>query len=251
MKGHSIMRLMLSFLVFMTFVFPAVAGAQSPGEQSAQSLEKPITKVVKVKYLLYLPKEYGKEAGKKWPLVLFLHGSGESGDDLEKVKVHGPPKLAAQGKEIPFIILSPQSPGGGWNNEALDTLLSEVSSKYAVDEDRIIVTGLSMGGFGTWSLAMEYPNRFAAIAPICGGGTPFRARRIRHIPAWVFHGAKDQAVPLKASQDMVDALKAAGADVKFTIYPEAGHDSWTEAYNDRELWEWFAQQKRKPAPPSR
>ena len=126
-------------------------------------------------------------------------------------------------------------------------MLNEVSGKYAVDPDRIIVTGLSMGGFGTWSLAMEYPNRFAAIAPICGGGMTARARRIRHLPAWVFHGAKDNAVPLKASQDMVDALKAAGAtDVKFTVYPEAVHDSCTEAYNDPALWEWFLQQKRRP-----
>ena len=223
--------------------------SQEAGKQAPLSLEKPITKVIKVKYLLYLPKEYGRDAAQKWPMVLFLHGAGESGDDLEKVKVHGPPKLAAQGKEIPFIIVSPQSPRGGWDAEVLDTLLNEVTSKYNVDQDRIIVTGLSMGGFGTWNLAMEFPNRFAAIAPICGGGTPFRARRIRHIPTWVFHGAKDTAVPLKASQDMVDALKAAGAtDVRFTIYPEAGHDSWTEAYNDRELWEWFAKQKRQPPP---
>ncbi len=244
------MRVLMAALA-MALTIPA--GAQDAGKQAPLSLEKPITKVIKVKYLLYLPKEYGKDAAQKWPMVLFLHGAGESGDDLEKVKVHGPPKLAAQGKEIPFIIVSPQSPRGGWDAEVLDTLLNEVTGKYAVDLDRIIVTGLSMGGFGTWNLAMEFPNRFAAIAPICGGGVASRARRIRHIPTWVFHGAKDNAVPLKASQDMVDALKAAGGDPKFTIYPEAGHDSWTEAYNDRELWEWFLQQKRKvgPLPPPR
>src|SRR5687768_2119160 len=236
-------------LIAAVLAVPAIG--QEKGAQVPLSLEKPITKVIKVKYLLYLPKEYGRDEAQKWPMVLFLHGAGESGDDLEKVKVHGPPKLAAQGKDIPFIIVSPQSPRGGWDAEALDTLLNEVTAKYAVDLDRIIVTGLSMGGFGTWNLAMEFPNRFAAIAPICGGGVAARARRIRHIPTWVFHGAKDTAVPLKASQDMVDALKAAGGDPKFTVYPEAGHDSWTEAYNDPELWKWFAAQRRQPPPPSR
>ena len=240
------------FVVAALLAASVSAGAQEKGAQVPLSLEKPVTKVFKIKYLLYLPKEYGKDANEKWPLILFLHGAGESGDDLEKVKVHGPPKLAAQGKEIPFIVVSPQSARGGWDAETLDVLLNEVTGKYSVDPDRIIVTGLSMGGFGTWNLAMEFPNRFAAIAPICGGGLAARARRIRHIPTWVFHGAKDNVVPLKASQDMVDALKAAGADPKFTIYPEAGHDSWTEAYNDKALWEWFLAQKRKPAPqPSR
>ena len=244
------MRLKLTLSIIALSLSPAALLAQQSGQQAPQSLEKTITKVIKVKYLLYLPKQYSMDQSKKWPMILFLHGSGESGDDLEKVKVHGPPKLVEQGKEIPFIIVSPQSPGGGWNIEALDALLNEVTSKYAVDQDRLIVTGLSMGGFGTWSLALEFPNRFAAIAPICGGGIPARARRLRNTPAWVFHGAKDPVVPLKASQDMVDALKAAGGDVKFTVYPEAGHDAWTEAYNSPELWEWFLQQKRKPVPPA-
>src|SRR5579871_899561 len=210
-----------------------------PGNQAAQALEKTITKVIKVKYLLYLPKDYEKDADKKWPLILFLHGSGESGDDVEKVKTHGPPKLIAAGKEFPFIIVSPQSPGGGWDTEALTYLLDEIQQKYRVDEDRVYLTGLSMGGYGTWALAIEHPDRFAAIAPIAGGGTPRRARRLKNIPTWVFHGAKDMTVPIKEDQDMVDALKAAGGDVKFTIYPDAGHDSWTQTYENPELFTWF------------
>jgi predicted peptidase len=219
--------------------------AQTPGSQQANSLDKTITKKVTARYLLYLPKEYGKDAATRWPLILFLHGAGESGDDLEKVKKHGPPRLISEGKEFPFVVVSPQSPGGGWSAETLGVLLDEVIEKYAVDKDRIYLTGLSMGGYGTWDTALAFPDRFAAIAPICGGGTSRRVRRIRHVPAWIFHGAKDEAVPLKEGQDMADALKAAGGNVKFTVYPEAGHDSWTETYNNPELYTWFLQHKRQ------
>jgi predicted peptidase len=226
------------------------ASAQTAGTQSPQSFNKQITRTLSAQYLLSLPKDYGLDPAKRWPLILFLHGSGESGADLEKVKVHGPPKLVAQGKEFPFIIVSPQapSPREGWNSEVLIGLLDEVAQKYAVDADRVYLTGLSMGGFGTWNLATAYPDRFAAIAPICGGGEPRRAaRRLKNVPVWVFHGAKDPTVPVKESQDMVDALKAAGAEVKFTVYPEAGHDSWTETYNNPELYEWFLQHHRQGA----
>ncbi len=220
--------------------------AQDAGSQSNQAFEKQITKTLSMKYLLYMPKEYGKEAGKKWPLMMFLHGSGESGDNLDKVKFHGPPKLVAAGKEFPFILVSPQSPGGGWNTETLGALLDDLIKRYSVDEDRVYLTGLSMGGYGTWDLAMAYPDRFAAIAPICGGGTTWKSRRIKHIPTWIFHGAKDPTVPVRNGQEMYDAMKAAGADVKLTIYPEAGHDSWTETYNNPDLYTWFLEHKRQP-----
>ncbi|MBW3623085.1 MAG: prolyl oligopeptidase family serine peptidase [Armatimonadetes bacterium] len=222
------------------------AKTPEPGDQAPQSFKKQITRTVSADYLLYLPKEYSKDKTARWPLILFLHGAGERGSDVQKVKAHGPPKLVAQGKEFPFIIVSPQVPEGEWwNPETLNALLDEVMKAYRVDPDRVYLTGLSMGGFGTWNLAAESPGRFAAIAPICGGGEPRRARRIRDIPTWVFHGAKDEVVPLQASQEMVDALKKAGGDVKFTVYPEAGHDSWTETYNNPELYEWFLRHRRK------
>jgi len=241
---HSVLAL-AAFVLLM----PRVSVAQKAGEQSAQNLEKTITKVVKANYLLYLPKDYGKDADKKWPVILFLHGSGESGSDIEKVKMHGPPKLVAGGKEFPFIIVSPQAPTSriGWQVETLNTLLDEILQKYNADPDRVYLTGLSMGGFGTWALASANPERFAAIAPICGGGEPFRARRLKDLPIWVFHGAKDPTVPVKMSEDMVEALKKAGADVKFTVYPEAGHDSWTATYDNPELYTWFLEHTRKKA----
>jgi predicted peptidase len=132
-----------------------------------------------------------------------------------------------------------------WNPDALNALLDEVVAQYKVDKKRIYLTGLSMGGYGTWALAGTSPERFAAIVPICGGGDPADARRLKDIPTWVFHGAKDSVVPLSRSEEMVKALKEAGSDVKFTIYPEAEHDSWTETYNNPKLYEWLLQHKRK------
>ena len=141
---------------------------------------------------------------------------------------------------------------GSWQVETLNTLLDDVIQKYSVDEDRVYLTGLSMGGFGAWTLATANPERFAAIAPICGGGDPFRAsRRLRSMPIWVFHGAKDPTVPIKMSEDMVDALKKAGADVKFTVYPDAGHDSWTATYDNPELFTWFLEHTRKKQEPAK
>jgi predicted peptidase len=198
---------------------------------------------VEMNYLLYLPKDYDKR--ESWPLLLFLHGSGERGNDLELVKTHGPPKLISEGKQFPFIVVSPQCPKDRWWEPLeLVALLDELQRKYKVDPDRVYVTGLSMGGFGTWRLAAYAPERLAAIAPICGGGEKYWAKMIGQLPTWVFHGAKDEGVPLERSQVMVDALKKNGGNPKFTVYPEAEHDSWTETYNNPEFYEWLLAQKR-------
>jgi predicted peptidase len=196
-------------------------------------------------YLLYLPKDY--EQQESWPLLLFLHGAGERGDDINLVKKHGPPKLIEAGKEFPFIVVSPQCPRGRWwETFELAALLDEIEEQYKVDKDRVYVTGLSMGGFGTWALAAYQPERFAAMAPICGGGDPIRARFAAGVPAWVFHGAKDPVVPLERSETMVEALKKArgSVEVKFTIYPEAGHDAWTATYDNPAFYQWLLEHKR-------
>ncbi len=206
-------------------------------------LEKEMKDDGKVKYLLYLPESY-QSSHKKWSLLLFLHGAGERGNDLQKVKLHGPPKLIEHGQQFPFIVVAPQCPEDQWwDIENLDKLLKDVTAEYRIDTTRQYLTGLSMGGYGTWALATEYPNRFAAIAPVCGGGDPSKVETIKHIPVWVFHGAKDEVVPIEKSQEMVAALTALGADVKFTVYPEAAHDSWTETYANPKLYEWFLKHK--------
>jgi predicted peptidase len=216
--------------------------------QQSQLLKTTVTIPVKTKYLLYLPENY-KGSKSRWPLVLFLHGAGECGSNLDRVALHGPPKLAANGKQFPFVMVSPLCPyREWWNTEAqiatLGKLLDDIVSRYRIDRKRIYVTGLSMGGYGTWSLVQKYPKRFAAIAPICGGGNPAEAAKIAHVPAWVFHGAKDELVLPKLSQDMVKALRKAGGKPKFTVYPDAGHDSWTAAYDNPALYAWLLKQSR-------
>lgn len=216
-----------------------------PGQHKLQ-LEKSSPNTLGCKYLLYLPEGYGQKE-KKWPMILFLHGAGERGDDLSLVEIHGPPKIVQSKKDFPFVVVSPQCPNGGWwskQHEVLISLLDEIIQQYDVDESRICLTGLSMGGYGSWSLGCEYPDRFAAIAPICGGGDPFLAGRLKDLPVWAFHGAKDKTVPLEKSELMVEAVNNAGGDVKLTVYPEAGHDSWTETYNNPELYEWFLRHHR-------
>ena len=198
-----------------------------------------------IDYLLYLPTGYGRRAGKRWPVILFLHGAGERGNDLNKVKVHGPPKILQKRTDFPFIVVSPQCPASSWWEPLpLKVLLEEVQEKYRVDPDRVYLTGLSMGGFGTWDLAVRYPERFAAIAPICGGGKPLLADRIKNVPVWVFHGDADPVVAVKQSDEMVEALKRVGADVKYTRYPGVGHDSWTATYDNAELYQWFLSHRR-------
>lgn len=233
------MKRLLGFFLILIFVLPSFSQQE---RQTAHNFEKEIKITLSANYLLYLPKDYN-ETEKEFPLVLFLHGAGERGDDIEKVKIHGLPKLINEGKDFPFIVVSPQCPENMfWNTDILSALLDEIEENYRVDKNRIYVTGLSMGGHGTWSLAIEQPNRFAAIAPVCGWADTSKASTIAHIPVWVFHGAKDIVVPVKSSEDMVAALKNYGSNAKLTIYPEANHDSWTETYNNEELYKWFLEQ---------
>jgi len=246
-------KLLIIILLGFIFVISACTSSKTVSEkisvgQTPLKFEKTLTKKVDLDYLEFIPQDYFSK--EKWPLMVFLHGAGERGSDLEKLKVHGPPKLVERGEELPFIIISPQCPANErwtdqWYAETIIALINETIKKYNIDEDRVYLTGLSMGGFGTWDLACRYPDKFAAIAPVCGGGNPNLVSKIRNIPTWVFHGAKDNVVLLKYSQDMVEALEQYAGNVKFTVYPEANHDSWTETYNNEELYKWFLSNKRE------
>lgn len=213
-----------------------------------------ITRTVELPYMLTLPRGYDASAD-PWPLILFLHGAGERGTDVNRLRVYGMPKIAASEPDFPFITVSPVCPENRWWMDYLDVLrdlLADIQARYTVDASRIYLTGLSMGGFGAWHMAVEYPDLFAAVAPICGGGVwaygmPERVRDIKHVPVWAFHGAKDAVVPVESSQVMVDALEAAGGDVRFTIYPEAEHDSWTAAYDNPDLYTWFLSHRQDGA----
>lgn len=221
----------------------ALSNQQSLGRQHEHVFEL----TTRLQYLLFLPQDYGTRPDEKWPLMLFLHGMGERGDDLELVKIHGIPKIVERQPDFPFVAVSPQCPDETmwWDHHLiLKGLLDEIVANYAIDVDRVYLTGLSMGGFGTWSLATAYPELFAALAPICGGGLPDFVSLLKDVPVWAFHGAEDDAVKLEAGQRMVDALRASGGNVRFTVYPGIGHDSWTQTYDNPALYEWFLQHRR-------
>lgn len=238
------MRLSSICIVIIMSIF-----ASDPAFSEGQSAKEFTFKVEKdLKYLIHVPEGYDADETKKWPFVLFLHGAGERGNDLDKVKVHGPPKLIESGQKLPFIVVSPQCPSGQWwETDVLMALIESLEKTHRIDPDRIYVTGLSMGGYGTWAMAMRYPEKFAAIVPICGGGIPYKTRFISKLPIWVFHGDADSAVSISESEKLVEALKKHGSQVKFTIYPGVGHHSWTPTYDNPEVFKWLlAQKKTKP-----
>ncbi len=244
--------------------------------QTRQKFSTQLNRKVELGYLLYLPPGYDANAAKRWPLILFLHGSGERGTNLAAVSVHGPPKLVKKNPPAPknetaearasreaatkllaenFIIVSPQCPTDEcWDSDAILRLLDSVLASHKADAGRVYLTGLSMGGFGSWALLAKAPERFAAVAPICGGGNSIdlllpgrgKAAALKSLPVWAFHGAKDSTVVPAESERMVTALKKAGVkEVELTVYPNAQHDSWTVTYNNPKLYEWFLAHERK------
>ena len=225
------------------------------GEKTSQTVhryEGVVAKKVAYDYLQFLPSGYEKSGDREWPLLLFLHGAGERGNDLEKVKVHGPPKLVESDPDFPFVLISPQcAEGKVWEADALLGLLDDVTHRLRIDSDRICVTGLSMGGFGTWSLIAKDPGRFAAAVPICGGGStrdfilPVSSQALATLPIWVFHGEKDTVVLPEESKRLVSFFQSRlKGSIRLTLYPEAGHDSWTKTYNNPELYQWLLKQSR-------
>jgi predicted esterase len=190
-------------------------------------------------HLTYLPDDYDKDQ-RKWPLILFLHGSGERGTDLNKVKEQGPLGYIHKGHPLPFIVVTPQCPEDErWDAERLGRLLDQVTASNRVDPERIYVTGLSLGGYATCDLAATYPDRIAAIAPLSGGENPGLAQRLKKIPTWAFHGADDNVVPPRYSVDLIHALQKLGTPVKLTIYPGVGHGGWDTTYSNPQLYTWF------------
>ncbi|MGL4610595.1 MAG: prolyl oligopeptidase family serine peptidase [Trueperaceae bacterium] len=213
--------------------------------QTPKRFKGKTTKSLELPYLLYLPKNAEK---KKLPLVMFLHGSGERGNDLNLLKHNGlpkvidMPKVIDNGQDFPFIVVSPQCPADSWwtlELEALKGLLESVIKKHNVDTKRVYITGLSMGGMGTWQFAIHYPELVAAILPVCGGGEVHLTDRLRDIPVWAFHGDKDNIVLPEESKRMVDGVNRHGGNAKLTVYKNVGHDSWTKTYNNPKIYAWL------------
>lgn len=198
------------------------------------------------RYAMYIPQAYN-QTNRDWPVILFLHGAGERGEMIDLVYRHGPIKEGLLSLAFPFIVIAPQCPsdsipaGDAWGAREPDVLriLAEVTRDYRVDRSRVYLTGLSMGGFGAFQIAADHPELFAAVAPICGGGSPMRARDYRGTPFWIFHGALDTVVPAGRSREMYESMKAMDQDVRITIYPDLGHDAWTRTYQSGEFYDWL------------
>lgn len=255
-------------LAMLACPMSSVAVEPVPGEIVPSSVSVSYGDGVKeeMEFMLFVPRGYARarsegatestSGAKRYPLVLFLHGRGESGTggpDLPLVNIHGPLKFLAKHPEFSLIVVAPQCPrppdGGvpeAWKADRLEAFLDVVSRTLPVDTDRVYVTGLSMGGYGTWRLAAMARDRFAAAIPICGEGQTEWAEKLKSLPIWAFHGEKDEIVPVAGTLEMIKAIQAAGGPAKVTIYPGVGHDSWTATYQNPEIYRWLLQHRREP-----
>jgi len=218
----------------------------------------------KLNYRLLQPDGYDPQQA--YPLVLFLHGAGERGDDNRKQLIHGLNEFAADEirKKYPAFVVAPQCPENQqwvdvpWSADSHTMpknpaeslrlsleLVAALQKELSIDKHRLYVTGLSMGGFGAWDAIQRHPNLFAAAVPVCSGGDATLAEKIKDVPVWAFHGADDGAVKPQRSRDMIAALKKAGGSPKYTEYEKVGHNSWEKAYADEKMYEWLFDQKKK------
>jgi predicted peptidase len=226
-----------------------IAQAQSPTAtaQTAHEFEHTITRTVHARYLLYLPQAYADPTA-RWPMIVYLHGGSRRGSDIDRVRDLGLPRLLESRPDFPFVVLSPQVDAGEiWTDtDLLLGLIDQVVATHAIDPERVYLTGHSMGGRGAFYLAYRAPERFAAIAPL-SAMQPIQAwaARLKDMPAWVIHGARDEIVPLSASETMVEALRAAGnEEVRFTVLEDRDHFI-LDTYEDERLYEWFLRHRRE------
>jgi predicted peptidase len=247
--SHIAIAIAASFMVQPENSINVEPSKQLPQSVTVRASVETDPREVTIPYLLFAPKEYNSD-GKPWPLMLFLHGLGECGnDELEKVKIHGPPGFVDARPDFPFVLVSPQlppPPGAmkdvptAWQPAPLIGLVDHVVKHLNIDRTRVYVTGLSMGGYGTWRLVAAYPERFAAAMPICGGGEPkSMAAKLCRVPIWAFHGALDPTVPLSETREMVNAVRRAGGNVRFTVYRHVPHNSWKPTYDNPQVYEWL------------
>jgi len=239
---------------FLLLVMVALAGngcqqpfAATMMQWKARHFVPPREQAEEFPYLVQLPRGYGDDTNRLWPLVFYLHGIGEWGTNHEKLLRFGPPHLMAEGRDLPCIVVSPQMPENYFTfreSNAMIQILDEVMVAYRIDKHRVHVTGNSMGGYGAVVMAAREPERFASLVPVCGGVDYLDSMRLRDVPMWAFHGAKDPIIPVEESRRMVDLVNKIGGHARLTVYPDLGHDCWERAYDDPELWKWMLAQKK-------
>lgn len=245
------MKTLLILALSIGIVLATNTFAMEPG-QTVQVLPESVaakTDNLNDQFWLYLPKRYFAE-NEEMPLIIYLHGSSRRGEDVEQVKANGLPPVLDENEDFDFIVASPQALAEYpwqrcWRPDDLVLLLDHLLGEYRIDPKRVYLTGLSMGGYGTWACIGQHADRFAAAVPICGGGDPNWAKAMGDLPIWAFHGEEDYVVPIERSQEMVNAIKAAGGNAKLTSYPNVGHDSYTQTYANPDLYVWLLQQSRK------
>lgn len=241
-------------LLFIPFWMSAVVQAQepAPSRQSVETLPEFIwakAENLNDQFWLYFPKRYA-ESKEKLPLIIYLHGSSRRGREINDVKANGLPPVLDTMDDFDFVVASPQALSNypwqvSWRPDDLILLLDYLLAEYEIDPNRVYLTGLSMGGYGTWATIGKHADRFAAAAPICGGGDPAWGEAIGTLPVWAFHGAEDRVVPIERSREMVEAVNASGGNAKLTSYPGVGHDSYTQTYANPKLYEWFLSKVRR------
>lgn len=216
-------------------------------------------------YRLLKPEGYDKDGQNRYPLVVFLHGMGERGDDNKRQLINGVERfvLAPARKKYPCFLLVPQCPSDDTWSPLQDTksnpefeaepnrplglvvdLIESLSREFRIDPDRLYLTGISMGGYGTWDMIARHPDRFAAAMPVCGGGDPSQAEKLARLPIWAFHGARDSVVPPERTRAMIAAIRKAGGRPIHTEFDGAGHDSWTPTYRNQAVLDWLFAQRR-------
>jgi predicted peptidase len=235
--------------ILIVFVFLAGCNTDDPLGNPPAYLQE-VLETQTWDYLLYVPTNTSAQEARGFPLIISLHGIGERGNDPQRVKRDGLAKVFDSDPDFPFYMVAPQCPESTeWYYDRTDTLTYKfilmILQRYPVDPDRVYITGFSMGGIGAWDMAIRYPELFAAVAPIAARRESYwNPCSMKKVPIWAFHGAMDDVVPLAAGQDVVDAFKACGGTVQFTIYPGVYHDSWTRAYSTQQLYDWLLQQRR-------
>jgi predicted peptidase len=231
---------MRNTILFLFFLITPFTYAQT---QLNGTIKTEINQKRELNYVLYVPKEVKENK----PLIIFLHGSGEKGNDIEKVKVHGPFKYL-RNHEIDAFVLAPQCPENEyWNSEALYNLILKIQKENKIDTNRIYLTGLSMGAWGAWNLAFAHPDVFAALVPIAGfvDRIPMIENcKIKAIPTRIFHGLLDDVVDVNYSISIYKKLQKCNPDVELTIFDDANHDSWTRVYDNKDTYEWMLKQKK-------
>jgi len=245
--NHKVIKMQKFKFIFKLLVVSSILFSDN-NKRYMERFEANVMVKVELDYLLYLPSDY-RDSNKTYPLVLFLHGAGERGENIDLVEIHGIPKLIKKGRKFPFITIAPQCPSDQWWSDSaivksLISLIEKFKSEYNVDQRSIYATGLSMGGYGTIAIAIERPDLFAGIIPICGGGDLKMIDRLIDIPILLFHGVSDTVVPVKNSSNIYDILKPVNNKAKITIYNDVGHDSWTQTYSNDNIYEWLLKQKK-------